>query len=840
MNSLTLAEILARTVTTLTAKRPVSDAIEIMIKEQLSSLIIVDDNHIPIGIFTERDSLKVISGAINSDAPLDKVMSQKILTGNIHDEIHASYILMSAKGYRHLIVVDDEGKLEGVVTQGDFLRHIGFDNIGHIKSVSDVMTKTIVMLAKDDTLAYAASQMAEHSSDHAVIVEKMRPIGLITERDILRYASSENVLSNDLVWHICHADFPVISESSSLPEATLMMEQHSVHQLIIADETGNLTGLLTRYDLLQAMHGSYFEFLIRQVDNKSTALSEFKNVYKQIVKDKEELTQSEEKFRTLFDMLHRRKDGSLINVQVIVSTIIIRGESYFLAHISDITDKKIREHRLSGQLELLGTLATNLPMEKLLGTIAFFVEGQCQGIKCSILLVDETTNTLRNGSAPSLPDEYNNLVEGLPIAVGNGSCGTACATGMPVIVTDVYTDPLWGQYKELIVPFGWLRGCWSTPFFDTNKKVLGTFAFYSDSLRSPTTDEQELMTYSASLAGMVVERFVRQKAYAKQATFLHTLINTIPDLIWLKDSNGAYLTCNPMFERFYNASEEMIIGKTDYDFVDKELADFFRKNDAEAMLADKLHINEEYLTFGDGSFEGMFETTKMPMKDASGEIIGVLGVARNITERKEHEAKLERMANYDSLTGLANRSLFQSHLKRTLDKARRKNDAVALLMFDLDRFKDVNDSFGHSAGDELLILVSQRFSQRLREEDMISRLGGDEFAIVLEQILHPQDAARLSEEIIETLSVPFILSNGVNIHIGVSVGIVLFPDHGKSVEELVQHADAALYRAKNDGRSTYRYYTDELTHFARERILLESKLRQGIDNTENFAKLKMV
>jgi diguanylate cyclase (GGDEF)-like protein len=173
-----------------------------------------------------------------------------------------------------------------------------------------------------------------------------------------------------------------------------------------------------------------------------------------------------------------------------------------------------------------------------------------------------------------------------------------------------------------------------------------------------------------------------------------------------------------------------------------------------------------------------------------------------------------------------------SYLKKSLQNAKRSNKQVALLMFDLDRFKDVNDSYGHNAGDELLQQVAQRFSDRLREGDIISRLGGDEFAIVLQNLTHPEDAGLLAGEMIESLSLDYKLSGGITVHVSTSVGIVLFPDNAQDASTLLQYADAALYKSKAEGRSTYRYYTDELTHLARKRVECETHLRRAIINNE--------
>ncbi len=190
------------------------------------------------------------------------------------------------------------------------------------------------------------------------------------------------------------------------------------------------------------------------------------------------------------------------------------------------------------------------------------------------------------------------------------------------------------------------------------------------------------------------------------------------------------------------------------------------------------------------------------------------------------------MANYDSLTGLANRSFLLSHLQKSIHMAMRNGRTIALLLFDLDHFKDVNDSFGHAIGDELLRLVSERFVERIRKGDLITRLGGDEFAIVLEHITRREDAAQVAQEMMAVLAKPYRLSNKLEVHIRSSVGIVIAPQHSNNAQELLQFADTALYKAKSEGRSTYSYYTDELTSTARERIECENRLRHAIENQE--------
>ncbi|WP_333876278.1 bifunctional diguanylate cyclase/phosphodiesterase [Methylobacter sp.] len=220
------------------------------------------------------------------------------------------------------------------------------------------------------------------------------------------------------------------------------------------------------------------------------------------------------------------------------------------------------------------------------------------------------------------------------------------------------------------------------------------------------------------------------------------------------------------------------------------------------------------------------------VKGDDGAVTHYVGTHIDITERKAAEEQIKQLAFYDPLTRLPNRRLLQERLKHGIDVERRDGKQLALLMLDLDRFKSVNDSLGHMAGDELLQQVAVRITTRLRDVDMVARLGGDEFIVLLEDIAHPEDAARVAENIISDLSKPFGVEQGEDIQIGVSIGISLYPQHGENPELLMDHADAALYQAKDAGRGCFAYFSEDLTIAARERIALESRLRKAIEQQD--------
>ncbi|MEJ1366105.1 MAG: EAL domain-containing protein [Candidatus Sedimenticola sp. (ex Thyasira tokunagai)] len=219
--------------------------------------------------------------------------------------------------------------------------------------------------------------------------------------------------------------------------------------------------------------------------------------------------------------------------------------------------------------------------------------------------------------------------------------------------------------------------------------------------------------------------------------------------------------------------------------------------------------------------------------DAKGEISQYIGIFSDITERKMSEERIRHLAHYDALTDLPNRLLFNARCEHALTRARRDGHQVAVLFMDLDRFKHINDSLGHPVGDALLKAVAERLTTVLREQDTVGRLGGDEFAVVVDEIGHPDDAALIAGKLLSVLNEPIKIGT-YELHISTSVGISIFPDDAEDVPSLLKNADAAMYRAKDLGRSNYQYYTAELTEAAFDRIQLEGQLKLALEREQLY------
>jgi diguanylate cyclase (GGDEF)-like protein/PAS domain S-box-containing protein len=227
------------------------------------------------------------------------------------------------------------------------------------------------------------------------------------------------------------------------------------------------------------------------------------------------------------------------------------------------------------------------------------------------------------------------------------------------------------------------------------------------------------------------------------------------------------------------------------------------------------------------------EMTITPVRSDKGEITQFIAIKVDITDRKTAEEQVKFLAYYDALTGLPNRTLFRDRLSKALASARRRKEKVALLFLDLDRFKTINDSLGHSVGDLLLKEVAERLKKWAREQDTVARLGGDEFVVVLTALMDIGDAAVAADRILKAMT-PDCIVQGHLLSISCSLGISVFPDNGREPETLLKNADAAMYCAKEQGRNNFQFFTQEMNVQAVERMTLENSLRVALERNELF------
>jgi diguanylate cyclase (GGDEF)-like protein/PAS domain S-box-containing protein len=289
---------------------------------------------------------------------------------------------------------------------------------------------------------------------------------------------------------------------------------------------------------------------------------------------------------------------------------------------------------------------------------------------------------------------------------------------------------------------------------------------------------------------------------------LHDMMDSVPHQIYFKDTESRFTRINKALgSRYGLVDPQDAIGKSDADFYSAEHAAQTRQEELEIMTTLKPQINQtHHEVWADGT-DAWNVSTKMPLVDAKGHVVGVYGIAHDITEHKRSEAVFWKQANFDALTNLPNRRLMLDRWEQAVHNHRRSRRSMALMLVDLDRFKEVNDSKGHAIGDELLMQAARRMEACLRSTDTLARLGGDEFAIIITDVSKASVLEGVAQKIIHCLSTTFDLL-GHEVLISGSLGVSLYPAHGASLDDLLTHADQAMYGVKKQGGNGYCFFSD--------------------------------
>ncbi|HEX5329119.1 PAS domain S-box protein, partial [Sulfuricurvum sp.] len=318
----------------------------------------------------------------------------------------------------------------------------------------------------------------------------------------------------------------------------------------------------------------------------------------------------------------------------------------------------------------------------------------------------------------------------------------------------------------------------------------------------------------------------QQEELLQQALeFSEEIINTIPDLLFELDAEGTYLNIWAQDETLLASQKSHLIGKNIRHILPHDSAEVSFQTLREVDEAGQSIGNTMYINLPEG--RKYFELSASKRKSSGTYII----LSRDITERKHAEQQIEHMAHHDALTGLANRTLAKIKAEQIMVHAKRTNAKAAFLFIDLDGFKAINDTLGHSVGDLMLKNVSSRLKESIRESDTISRQGGDEFLLILSDIQENDAIVSIAKKILTILEKPFEI-NTHTLSVSGSIGIALYPDHGETYEMLLQSADTAMYKAKESGKNGYHFYTQQMSQNILDQFKIQNDLKNALENKE--------
>jgi diguanylate cyclase (GGDEF)-like protein/PAS domain S-box-containing protein len=347
--------------------------------------------------------------------------------------------------------------------------------------------------------------------------------------------------------------------------------------------------------------------------------------------------------------------------------------------------------------------------------------------------------------------------------------------------------------------------------------------------------EKEVSKLNAGLEERVMQRTSELREAVKHLNLQAAALEAAANAIVITDFHGTIMWVNRAFTTMTGYSKEEILGKNPRILKSGEQPESYYAELWSTISSGKVWKGEIVNRRKDGTTYA----EEMTITSVSLEDIGnptntyFIAIKQDITQRKAAEKQVQFLAYYDALTGLPNRTLLQDRLTKALASARRRKDKVALLFLDLDGFKDINDSLGHSVGDLVLKEVAERLKKWAREQDTVARVGGDEFLVVLTAVKEVADAAVAAERLMDAIIAEFVVQ-GHSLGIRCSIGISIFAEHGRDGETLIKNADAAMYCAKESGRNNFRFFTKDMNAQAVERLTLENSLRLALGRGELF------
>ena len=345
-------------------------------------------------------------------------------------------------------------------------------------------------------------------------------------------------------------------------------------------------------------------------------------------------------------------------------------------------------------------------------------------------------------------------------------------------------------------------------------------------INKPTGDGDWVATHED-----ITERRRSEQELKRTKTFLDTVVENVPVTIIVKEvPDHRYVLINRAGEKFFGIPREQIIGRTVAEVFSQETAASIIENDEVVLQSGQETFFDVHPVATPGGQTRIARSHRLPMVDENKQVRYLLGVVEDVTERKRAEARIEHLAHHDPLTNLPNRAALNECLASMLERSAAAGESFAVLCIDLDRFKEVNDVFGHSVGDAMLLEIGRRL-QKVAGGAFVGRIGGDEFIIIAADGDQPAGAEKLSDELLASTDDEMEIA-GNSLRMGLSIGVAIYPSDGQDEATLIANADAALYRAKAEGRGTMRFFEREMDKRLRDRRALQNDLRSAIARDE--------
>ncbi len=944
-----LIDIATRNVMRLTPRDSVGGAARIMAEKRISSIVVTDEEGHPAGIVTERNMLNAMQSGHSPDAELQQIMSSPVITVSESTSCLAAYQICLTDGIRHLVIVDAEKRLLGVVSETDFRLRVDLSTLAGHRQVASIMNPSVFSLPPAAGLQQALDLMRSHRDTCVVVVENSRPLGILTERDIVRLYSSSPGRVDIPLREVMTSPVKTIQLNHSVSDAAELMLEFGVRHLVVVDPDGAMAGLISEHGLTQAV-------AVGLIDGKMHADDAFLHTLIGTIPDMVWVKDADgvylacnARFERFFGAMEKdivgKTDFDFVSAEL---AEFFRGND---RRAMEKNGPSVNEEWVTfasdGHREFLETIKT--PMRDMRGNL----------IGVLGIARDITERKLAEDARRESEVKYRTLFE-------NAGDGIFIHDGEHFIDCNEKGASLYGYTRDQLIgrssvelapqrqPDGRLsRDVVAQMVAQTLAGSARTFEWQAQRSDGTTIDVEVGLNRIELNGKLCLQSVVRdissrkrvEELLFRQKRFSDDVINSLPGIFYMLDRQGRFIRINPQFSTVSGYPENELIGMSALEFFDgksrqlvaQKVQEVFEAGcaSAEAEFITRsgqripyyfsghlTHIDEQPYLVGLGTditerrlaeeslrvtasvfdnsqeailitdadnriidvnpafshitgysreevmganpallssglhdpafYAGMWNTLQQEKSwrgeiwnrrkngeiyaellsiamiiDDDGNVMRHVGVFSDISYLKEHEEALSRIAHYDALTGVPNRMLLADRMRQAIAQTSREQNMVAVCYLDLDGFKPVNDTYGHEAGDQVLVEVAKRLGNTIRGGDTVARLGGDEFVVLLLGLSKGDECMKTLERLLAAISQPIPIK-GNQLTLGASIGVSIYPLDDEDPDTLLRHADQAMYVAKQSGKNRFYIYDATLDQRNRDMNEFFQSIRSGL------------
>lgn len=785
------------------------EVLDFMIKNKIKHSVLIKEKK-PVGIITERDILFLYAKHANLNVKAFDFANKQLITSKQTRKIDYVLGLMLNHNIRRVLVLDKNDNYMGCIIQEKIIFQFEQDLFKtNIKAKELIKNNSKALhVQKKSNIQHVIDLMTQKNIGSILIFDKNEPIGILTESDVINLAQ-KHIDTNLNIQEFMHKNLICFDEEELLFDVVRKMKENEIRRAVIFNKERNEYFIITSKDILNNIKGNYNLFLEKK-------LKDVKNTFNSLNEAVIELFDNDDEQIIYW---FNKKASQLFNIEIDKNITTIIPEAKW-----ELLYKKIKTNNL--EKNEIVEIKDNLFQLTVLNTVL---------LENSIIKLLFTNITEIANKNKQIEDKFKFLYDEAPYPYQSlNDQGVVCNVNKKWLeITGYEKDEVIGQ-----------------KFFnftdETFEKLKEKFAIF---LKDKHVEDEQIRIkkknneiFLASFTGNIsnINNEIRTHCIFKDITEEQKIEKKLKlsDIVFENTTEGIIITNEEGKIISVNSAFSNITG---YSF-DEILYQNPR------ILKSGKHNREFYLNLWkelekNGSWKGEIWNRKKNgeiypewlnlsvAKDSNGKILNYVALFSDITKIKNSNAKIEYLAHHDPLTNLPNRLLLKARLNKSIEKCSDLKQRLAIFFIDIDNFKMINDSYGHSIGDKIINIVAQRLQKNVRRNDTISRIGGDEFIIVVEDILEQKNIQKIAQKILNDFLEPIRLEEYL-FDTTISMGISIFPNNGLNAEDLIKHADTAMYSAKSAGRNQFQFYKKEMTSEIFEKIVMKQEISDALKNNE--------